>query len=50
MRKGFDSVGVFRNGTFLLRNSNTSRPPDMVIPFGSAGDQPVAGNWNGEFR
>ena len=34
--------------TWLLRNSNSGGPPDIVIEFGTAGDQPVVGDWNGD--
>jgi hypothetical protein len=44
--KGHDSFGVFREGTFLLRNANTPGPPDSVLPFGAIGDTPLAGNWD----
>jgi hypothetical protein len=45
-----DTVGVFRpsTGQFLLRNSNTSGPPNVTVNFGQAGDQPLAGDWNGD--
>lgn len=41
------TIGVYRasTSTFYLRNSNSSGPPDQVIPFGIAGDLPVTGNW-----
>ena len=45
---GFDTIGVFSNGTFQLRNSNTAGSPDLTVTFGAAGDQPVAGDWNGD--
>jgi Tol biopolymer transport system component len=45
-----DTIGVFRpsTGQFLLRNSNTSGPPNVTINFGQSGDQPLAGDWNGD--
>lgn len=45
-----DTIGVFRpsTGQFLLRNSNTAGPPNVTINFGQAGDQPLAGDWNGD--
>jgi Tol biopolymer transport system component len=45
-----DTVGVFRpsTGQFLLRNSNTSGPPNVTVNFGQSGDQPLAGDWNGD--
>jgi hypothetical protein len=45
-----DTTGVFRasTGQFLLRNDNADGPPDITVPFGQIGDQPVAGDWNGD--
>lgn len=45
-----DTIGVFRpsTGQFFLRNSNTAGSPDRTISFGQAGDQPLAGDWNGD--
>ena len=34
--------------TWLLRNSNSAGPPDIVLEFGEAGDQPVVGDWSGD--
>jgi hypothetical protein len=45
---GIDSIGVFSNGTFQLRNSNTAGSPDLSFAFGQTGDLPVAGDWNGD--
>ncbi len=45
--KGYDSIGVYRSGTFMLRNTNTTGEPDSVFPYGIAGDLPLAGNWDG---
>ncbi|HEU4387900.1 MAG TPA: SBBP repeat-containing protein, partial [Blastocatellia bacterium] len=48
---GVDTVGVFRNGVFLLRESNSAGNPDFTtVNFGAAGDQPVAGDWDGDGR
>ena len=33
-------------GTFFLRNSNSSGPPDVTFTFGPGGGQPVGGDWN----
>jgi len=43
------TVGVFRptNGIIYLKNSNTSGFADLNLVYGIAGDQPVAGDWNG---
>ncbi len=45
-----DTIGVFRpsQNLFLLRNSNSAGQPDLQITFGQAGDQPLAGDWNGD--
>ncbi len=45
---GIDTIGVYRHGQFLLRNSNRSGPADIVINFGEAGDLPLAGDWDGD--
>ena len=45
---GIDTIGVFSNGTFQLRNSNTAGSADLTFGFGAAGDKPVAGDWNGD--
>ncbi len=45
---GITTIGVFRAGQFLLRNSNKPGPPDLVINFGEAGDLPLAGDWDGD--
>lgn len=42
-----DSIGVFRNGTWLLRNANTPGGANIAFAFGQAGDQPICGDWNG---
>ncbi|MEO6880699.1 MAG: CAP domain-containing protein [Mycobacteriaceae bacterium] len=47
---GGDSIGVFRNGTWLLRNDNTPGGANIVFAFGQAGDQPICGDWNGNGR
>jgi subtilisin family serine protease len=45
---GTRTPGVFRNGTWLLRNAAGNGPAD-VAPFGlgDAGDVPVCGHWSG---
>src|SRR5581483_1051318 len=49
---GIDTVGVFRNGTFLLTNSpninNSSPTVDITVTLGQAGDIPIVGYWNGD--
>lgn len=47
---GADSIGVFRNGTWLLRNANTPGGANVAFVFGQAGDQPICGDWNGNGR
>jgi CSLREA domain-containing protein len=43
-----DTVGTFKDGVFSLRNSNTVGAPDITVAFGSSGDLPVTGDWNGD--
>lgn len=45
---GIDTVGVFRSGTFELRNSNSAGAPELTFSFGQAGDIPLAGDWDGD--
>lgn len=45
---GVRTPGVFRAGTFYLRNSNTSGPGQIVFTFGQPGDVAVVGDWNGD--
>ncbi len=40
-------IGIFRNGNFFLRNSNSNGAPDIMFAYGAAGDIPIAGNWDG---
>jgi hypothetical protein len=40
-------IGIYRNGSFYLRNSNTIGFANIVFPFGAPGDQPIAGDWDG---
>lgn len=51
---GVDTVGVMLydfevDGPiwWLLRNSNTAGPPDIVISYGRGRDTPVVGDWDG---
>jgi hypothetical protein len=44
---GIDTVAVFRNGAFFLRNSNTSGVSDIAFALGIAGDIPLVGDWDG---
>jgi hypothetical protein len=44
-----DTTGVFRpsNGILYLKNSNTPGFADIAINYGTAGDYPVTGDWDG---
>jgi|GEM_PF-870621 len=42
-----DTIGVYRNGVFYLRNSNTTGNADTIVPFGSANSYPIVGDWQG---
>jgi hypothetical protein len=43
-----DTIGTFETeGKILLRNSNTTGSPDLIVTLGQDGDLPVAGNWVG---
>jgi len=44
---GRDTIGVYRNGVFYLRNSNTAGNADLYFALGIPGDLPIAGNWDG---
>jgi alpha-glucosidase len=44
-----DTIGVYKNGVFYLRNSNTSGGADITAFFGGdPNDLPVVGDWNGD--
>ncbi len=43
-----DTIGYYLNGTFYLRNSNSSGQADLVIAFGSSNSLPIVGDWNGD--
>jgi hypothetical protein len=40
-----DTMGVYDNGWWYLRNSNTPGPPDIVVNFGTTGYTPVVGDF-----
>ena len=42
---GIDTVGVYRNGVFYLRNSNTVGVADLAFRYGLPGDISVVGGW-----
>ncbi len=44
-----DTIGVYKDGTFYLRNSNTSGGANITANFGGdVSDLPLAGDWNGD--
>ncbi len=45
-----DTTGVYRPTTsqWFLRNSNSAGTADISFTFGQSGDQPLAGDWNGD--
>jgi len=45
-----DTTGLydFVRNEFLLRNSNSTGGPDLVVPLGKPGDLPVAGDWDAD--
>ena len=45
---GVRTPGIYRNGLFYIRNSNTTGGADVVFPFGAPGDSPVCGDWDGD--
>lgn len=45
---GVDTVGIYRNNTFFLVNTNGATQADIVVAYGSPGDIPIAGDWNGD--
>ncbi len=49
-RDGVATPGVFRSGTWYLRNQLAGGNADIVFGFGRAGDVPVVGDWNGDGR
>ena len=42
------TVGVFRQGVFYLRNSNSAGNADTTFTYGAAGDIPLVGDWTGQ--
>jgi hypothetical protein len=46
---GIDTFGVFRNGSWYLRNRTSGSGTDVTATLGiAAGDRPVVGDWNGD--
>jgi Zn-dependent metalloprotease len=50
LQRGASTAGVFRptNGLLYLKNSNTTGVADIAINYGTGGDYPVTGDWNGD--
>ena len=42
------TIGMYRNGVYYLRNTNTAGNADLAFTYGSTGDIPVTGDWNGD--
>jgi hypothetical protein len=42
-------MGIFRNGVFNFRNSNTHGIADLAFSYGQPGDIPVVGDWDGTY-
>ena len=48
---GTDTIGVYDNGTWYLRNSNTAGSADVApFAYGIAAYRPVVGDWNNDNR
>jgi len=45
---GIDTVGMYRNGVYYLRNTNTAGNADLAFTYGMQGDIPETGDWNGD--
>lgn len=44
-----DTIGIYKNGTFYLRNTNNTGVADITATFGGdPSDLPVVGDWNGD--
>lgn len=46
---GIDTIGLYRPSTqqFFLNDQNDNSPAESTMTFGSPGDVPLAGNWDG---
>jgi hypothetical protein len=43
-----DTIGLYKDGVFYLRHSNTAGPAEITSGFGGdSSDRPVVGDWNG---
>lgn len=45
---GVDGIGVWRGGRFMLRQSATPGPADLVFDYGKPTDVPLVGDWDGD--
>ena len=45
---GRDTPGIFRDGTWFLRNSNSPGGVDITFSWGATGDYPIVGDWDGD--
>ncbi len=46
---GSDTIGIYKNGVFSLRNSNSTGPADITVTYGGAASHlPITGDWNGD--
>lgn len=44
-----DTIGVYKDGFFYLRNTNTTGPADITVLYGGGASQvPITGDWNGD--
>jgi hypothetical protein len=43
-----DTIGVFKEGTWSLKNFNSPGAADLTVIFGDATDLPVTGDWNND--
>jgi hypothetical protein len=41
-----DTIGIYKEAVWLLRNSNTAGPADISVVFGNFSDLPVTGDWD----
>ena len=42
------TIGMYRDGVYYLRNTNTAGVADLTFAYGAPGDIPVTGDWNGD--
>ena len=42
------TIGMYRNGVYYLRNTNTAGKADLAFTYGKTGDIPVSGDWTGQ--